>query len=136
MKLTDKRFGIWCVIAALMPVMMSVFAALILIGVESASELFYYKNSEIFLIWEITYLLGGFLSYPKLQSNGWICSSLICWGITCPFLIIFSFLWAGIRIHDGFTGLYYFMISCIAWAFSIFPLLLGTYLYKNIGELR
>ena len=86
MNLTDKRFWIWCVIAALMPVMMSVFAALILIGVESASELFYYKNLEIFLIWEITYLLGGFLSYPKLQSNGWICSSLICWGITCPFL--------------------------------------------------
>lgn len=136
MKLTDKRFWIWCVIAALMPVMMSVFAALILIGVESASELFYYRNLEIFLIWEITYLLGGFLSYPKLQSNGWIRSSFICWGITCPFLIIFSFLWAGIRIHDGFTGLYYFMISCISWAFSILPLLLGTYLYKNISELR
>ncbi len=89
MKLTDNRFGIWCVIAALMPVMMSVFAALILIGVESASELFYYKNLEIFLIWEITYLLGGFLSYPKLQSNGWIRSSFICWGMTSRFLSFF-----------------------------------------------
>ena len=136
MKLIAKRFWIWCVIVAFMPVMISVFAALILIGVDSVSELFYNKNLEIFLVWEITYLLGGFLSYPKLQSNGWIRSSFICWGMTCPFLIIFSFLWAAIRIHDGFTGLCYFMISCISWAFSILPLLLGTYLYKNIGELR
>lgn len=77
MKLTDKRFWIWCVIAALIPVMMSVFTALILIGVDSASELFYYKNLEIFLIWEITYLLGGFEVplYHSFVAIHYICNS-------------------------------------------------------------
>ncbi|PXZ43453.1 hypothetical protein DMB45_08810 [Sanguibacteroides justesenii] len=136
MRLKDKRFWIWCVIVALMPVMMSVFAALLLIGVDPVYELFYYKNLEIFLIWEITYLLGGFLSYRKSQNNSWTRSVFICWGLTCPFLVILSFIWAGIRIHDGFTGLYYFMISCISWVLSILPLLLGIYFIKRFVELR
>jgi hypothetical protein len=61
-----------------------------------------------------------------------ITGSIICWGIVCPLIVIPSFIWAGIRIHDGFGGVAYFMISCISWGVSILPLLLGVHLYKKI----
>lgn len=46
-------------------------------------------------------------------------------------LLGISLIWAGLRIHDGFSGLAYFMISCISWDFSILPLMACTWLYKN-----
>lgn len=131
MKLIDKRFWMWVVTITFIPVMMAIFAVLILIGINSNSELFNCTNLEIFLIWEITYLLVGLLSYDKLRSKGWIITSFICWGVVCPFIVVLSFIWAGIRIHDGFEGLAYFMISCISWGSSILPLLLGVYVYKK-----
>lgn len=132
-KFMDKRLLTWCAVVALVPVMMSVFAA-VLLTVDSVSELFYYRNLEIFLIWEIAYLSGCALSYRISPEFGWIRSALICWVMTCPFLFILSFIWAGIRVHDGFSGLAYLMISCISWAFSIVPLLVATYLYKRIHQ--
>ena len=61
MKMTDKRFWIWLTIFAFMPIVMSVFAALVLMGIDSVSELFYYSYVELFIVWEIAYLLGGLL---------------------------------------------------------------------------
>lgn len=129
MKLIDKRFWIWIAMIALMPVMMGVFTGCVL--VETFAELFYYPNIELFLLWEIAYLVGGLLSYHKLQSFNWLKCALLFWGIVCPLLLCSSFIWAGIRIHDGFSGLAYFMISGILWGFSILPLMVCTWLYKN-----
>ncbi|MBD5636357.1 MAG: hypothetical protein HDP28_00840 [Clostridia bacterium] len=129
MKLIDKRFWIWIAMIALMPVMMGVFTGCVL--VETFAELFYYPNIELFLLWEIAYLVGGLLSYHKLQSFNWLKCALLFWGIVCPLLLCSSFKWAGIRIHDGFSGLAYFMISGILWGFSILPLMVCTWLYKN-----
>lgn len=131
MKLTDKRFWIWCFIIALMPIMMSLFAVIVLLGISGISELFFYKNIELFMIWELTYFLGGLLQYRKMQSKNWWKSSLLCWITVCPFLCALSFLWVGFRIHDGLSGLAYFMISCISWGISILPLLFGVYVYKK-----
>lgn len=128
MKLTDKRFWIWIVIITIMPVMMGVFTGCFL--VDTFSELFYYPNIELFLLWEIAYLIGGLLFYRKLYELNWIKCAFLCWGIVCPLLLCSSFIWAGIRIH-GFSGLAYFMISCISWGFSIVPLMVGTLLYKR-----
>lgn len=66
MKLTDKRFWIWIAIIALMPIMMGVFTGCVL--VDTFAELFYYRNFELFLLWEIAYLVGGLLTYRKSQS--------------------------------------------------------------------
>ena len=129
MKLIDKRFWIWIAMIALMPVMMGVFTGCVL--VETFAELFYYPNIELFLLWEIAYLVVGLLSYHKLQSFNWLKCALLFWGIVCPLLLCSSFIWAGIRIHDGFSGLAYFMISGILWGFSILPLMVCTWLYKN-----
>lgn len=129
MKLIDKRFWIWIAMIALMPVMMGVFTGCVL--VETFAELFYYPNIELFLLWEIAYLVGGLLSYHKLQSFNWLKCALLFWGIVCPLLLCSSFIWAGIRIHDGFSGLAYFMISGTLWGFSILPLMVCTWLYKN-----
>ena len=129
MRLTDKRFWIWIAIITIMPVMMGVFTGCFL--VDTFSELFYYPNIELFLLWEIAYLIGGLLSYRKLYELNWKKCAFLCWGIVCPLLLCSSFIWAGIRIHDGFSGLAYFMISCISWGFSIVPLMVGTWLYKR-----
>lgn len=129
MKLTDKRFWIWIVIIALMPIMMAVFTGFVL--VDTFTELFHYPNIELFLLWEIAYLVGGVLTYRKLHNMNWIKCAFLCWGIVCPLLLCPSFIWAGIRIHDGFSGLAYFIISGISWGFSILPLLVGTWLYMN-----
>ena len=98
MKLTDKRFWIWIVIITIMPVMMGVFTGCFL--VDTFSELFYYPNIELFLLWEIAYLIGGLLFYRKLYELNWIKCAFLCWGIVCPLLLCSSFIWAGIRIHD------------------------------------
>jgi len=134
MKLTDKRFRIWITIIASMPVMMSAFA-LILIDIDSISDLFYHRYLELFIVWETTYWLGGLLTFRRINRYGWKKGAFISWGVTGAFLVIGSFLWAGIRISDGFSGLAYFMISCISWCFSILPLLYGLYLFhKNINS--
>ena len=129
MKLTDKRFWIWIVIITIMPIMMGVFTGCFL--VDTFSELFYYPNIELFLLWEIAYLIGGLLFYRKLYELNWITCAFLYWGIVCPLLLCSSFIWAGIRIHDGFSGLAYFMTSCISWGVSIVPLMAGTWLYKR-----
>ncbi len=48
MKLTDKRFWIWIVIIALMPIMMGIFTGYVL--VNTFAELFNYPNIELFLL--------------------------------------------------------------------------------------
>ena len=130
-KLTDKRFWVWIVIISLMPVMMSLFAGFILYRMDSLAELFQGKSTEIFMVWEVYYLAGSLLTYFRFRKKNWVSLSLICWGLTAPLIIILSFLWACIRIHDGFIALSNFMCSCIAWLFSLIPLLLGTRLYKS-----
>ena len=113
---------------------MGLFAITVLISPYVSlefSDLLHSENIEIFIIWEIAYLLASALSYRKVVSSGTITGSIICWGIVCPLIVIPSFIWAGIRIHDGFGGVAYFMISCISWGVSILPLLLGVYLYKK-----
>lgn len=135
MILTDKRFWIWASICAIIPFIMGLFAITILISPYinlEFSDLLHSENIEIFIIWEIAYLLASTLSYRKVVSSGTITGSIICWGIVCPLIVFSSFIWAGIRIHDGFRGVAYFMISCISWCASIVPLLLGVYLYKRI----
>lgn len=136
MKLTDKPFWIWIVIIALMPVMMGIFAGFVLEGIEAISELFQVINIELFLLWEISYLIGGLLTYRKLQDLSWLKCAFLCWRIVCPLLLCSSFIWAGIRIHDGFGGLACFMISCISWGFSILPLMIVTWLYKKAFNLN
>ncbi len=131
MKLTDKRFWIWIAIIGLVPVMMGIFAGFVLEATGTISELFQVINLELFLLWEISYQIGGMLTYRKFQDYGWLKTAFLCWGIVCSSLLGSSFLWAGIRIHDGFSGLAYFMISVISWGFSILPLMAGTWLYKN-----
>lgn len=130
MKLTDNRFGIWLTIIALMPIVMSAFAALVLTNIDSVSELFYYRNVELFIVWEIAYLSGSSLTYRKMNNYGWIKSAFISWSVVGVFLVFGSFIWACIRISDGFSGLAYFVISCLSWCFSLLPLLLCAYLYK------
>lgn len=135
MILTDKRFWIWANICAIIPFIMGLFAITLLISPYinlEFSDLLHSENIEIFIIWEIAYLLASALSYKKVVSSGTITGSIICWGIVCPLIVFSSFIWAGIRIHDGFGGVAYFMISCISWCVSIVPLLLGVYLYKRI----
>lgn len=129
MKLTDKRFLIWIIMIAIMPFMMGVFTGLVLCN--TFSELFHYQNIELFLLWEIIYLSGGLLSYHKLYDLNWIQCAFLCWGIVCPLLLCSSFIWAGIRIHNGFSGLAYFVVSCISWGVSIVPLMAGSWLYKR-----
>lgn len=128
MKLTDKRFLIWLTIIAFMPILMSAFAALVL--VNSVSELLYFRNVELFIVWEIAYMLGGLLTYRKMNNNDWRKGAFISWGVSGAFLLIVTFVWAAIRISDSFSGLSYFMISCISWCFSLLPLLPCVYLYK------
>ena len=129
MKLTDKRFLIWIIMIAIMPFMMGVFTGLVLCN--TFSELFHYQNIELFLLWEITYLIGGLIFYRKLYDLNWIQCAFLCWGIVCPLLLCSSFIWAGIRIHNGFSGLAYFVVSCISWGVSIVPLMAGSWLYKR-----
>lgn len=134
MKLTDKRFWIWVGMCAIIPFIMGLFAITVLIspyGSFEFSDLFHSENIEVFIIWEVAYLLASALSYRKVVSSGMVMSSIICWGIACLLIMFSSFIWAGIRIHDGFGGLAYFMISCISCGLSILPLLLGVYLYKK-----
>lgn len=128
MKLTYKRFWIWEGMMALMPVMMSIFVVLVLAPDFTISNP---TDRELFFVWEIAYLAGGLLSSREKQDKGWTASAFACWIIVFPIVVILSFLWADIRIHDGFGGLAHFMISCISWGFSIIPLLLGVYLYKK-----
>ncbi|MBO5061538.1 MAG: hypothetical protein J6C31_02810 [Prevotella sp.] len=128
MKLTYKRFWIWEGMMALMPVMMSIFVVLVLAPDFIISNP---TDRELFFVWEIAYLAGGLLSFRKKQDKGWTASAFACWIIVFPIVVILSFLWADIRIHDGFGGLAHFIISCISWGFSIIPLLLGVYLYKK-----
>lgn len=128
MKLTYKRFWIWEGMMALMPVMMSIFVVLVLAPDFIISNP---TDRELFFVWEIAYLAGGLLSFREKQDKGWTASAFVCWIIVFPIVVILSFLWADIRIHDGFGGLAHFMISCISWGFSIIPLLLGVYLYKK-----
>lgn len=132
MKLEYRRFWIWLTIIAFMPIVMSAFAAQVL--TNSVSELFYHRNLELFIVWEIAYLLGGLLTYKRMACYGYVKGAFISWGVAGAFIVIGSFIWAGIRISDGFSGLAYFMISCISWCFSILPLLSGVYLFhKNIN---
>jgi len=79
MKLTDKRFWIWIIIIALMPVMMAIFTGFIL--VDTFSELYHYQNIELFLLWEIAYLVGGVLTYSKLHNLNWLTCAFFCWVI-------------------------------------------------------
>lgn len=134
MELTDKRFWIWEGMLATMPFVMGLFAIIVLISGNISfefSELLYPENIEIFAIWEITYLLAGVLSYNKVKSSRWVASSFIGWGIACPLIAVSTFIWAGIRVHDGFRGLAYLMISIISWGGSILPLLLANYILLN-----
>lgn len=135
MMLTDKRFWIYAVIIALMPVMMTVFTGLVLFE-GKFSGLFHSDNTEIFLVWELAYISGGLLAYHKIQDLNWIQYSFFSWVIVCPLLNGLSFIWAGVRIHDGFTGVAYFMISLIAWGFSIIPLLAGVWLYRKYYHIK
>lgn len=135
MKLTDKRFWIWEGMLATIPFIMALFAIIVLISANTSfefSELLYPENIEIFAIWEITYLLAGALSYKKVKSSSWIASSFIGWGIACPLIAVSTFIWAGIRIHDGFRGLAYLMISIISWGGSILPLLFANYILLSL----
>lgn len=134
MKLTNKRFWIWVGMCAIIPFIMGLFAITVLISPYVSlefSDLVNSVNIEVFIIWEVAYLLASVLSYRKVVSSGTVTSSIICWGIACLLIVFSSFIWAGIRIHDGFGGLAYFMISCISCGLSILPLLLGVYLYKK-----
>lgn len=139
MRLTDKRFGIWVGMCAIIPFLMGLFAITVLISPYVClefSDLLHSENIEVFIIWEVAYLLASALSYRKVASGGTVTSSIICWVIACPLILVLSFIWAGVRIHDGFGGLAYFMISCISWGFSILPLLLGVHLYKKRISVR
>lgn len=131
MKLTDKRFWIWIAIIVLVPVMMGIFAGFVLEVTGTISELFQEINIELFLLWEISYLIGGIFTYRKFQDLNWLKCAFRCYEIVCPLVLCSSFIWAGIRIHDGLSGLAYFMISSISWCFSIFPLMAGTWLYNK-----
>lgn len=131
MKLKDKRFWIWCIIIVLIPIIMSVFAALILMDINTVSELCNPRYLELFIIWDIAYLLGGLLTYRGMNDSGWIKGTFLSWGISGVLIVLGSFIWAGIKISDGFSGLAYFMISCISWCFSLLPLLLCVYSYKR-----
>ena len=131
MKLADKRFWIWLTIIASLPIMMSFFAALVLMDINTVSDLCNPLYLELFIIWEIAYLLGGLLIYRKMNNSGWIKGAFISWGVVGVFFIIGSFIWAGIRISDGFSGLAYLVLSCMSWIFSLLPLLLSMYLYKR-----
>lgn len=137
MMLKDKRFWIWEGMFAIIPFIMALFAIIVLIypyGSSTFSEWLHSENIELFIIWEVSYLLAAALSYKKVITNSWGVSFFICWGIVCPLIVVSSFIWAGIRIHDGFTGLAYFMISCISWVFSILPLLFASYMFKSFQQ--
>lgn len=103
---------------ALMPVMMSIFVVLVLAPDFIISNP---TDRELFFVWEIAYLAGGLLSSREKQDKGRTASAFACWIIVFPIVVILSFLWADIRIHDGFGGLAHFIISCISWGFSIIP---------------
>lgn len=137
MMLNDKKFWIWVGMCAIIPFLMGVFAITALISPYSDfkySELFYSINIKLFIIWEVAYLLAATLSYRKIISRNCGLSALICWGIVCPIIVVSSFIFASIEIHDGFTGLAYLMISCISWVFSLFPLLLIGYIFKSFQQ--
>ena len=102
MKLSDTRFWIWLKIIAFMPILMSAFAALFL--VNSVSELLYLRNVELFIVWEIAYMLGGLLTYRKINNNDWRKGTLITWSVCGAFLLIVTFVWAEIKISDGFRN--------------------------------
>ena len=76
MKLTDKRFWIWWAIIALMPVFMGVFAVLVM---PPAFRISHSAALDLFLVWEIACLTGGWRSYREIQDKGWMVSSLVCW---------------------------------------------------------
>lgn len=128
MKLTDRQFLTWWAVIALMPVFMGIFTVLVMPPVLRISHP---AALELFFVWEIACLAGGWRSYREIQGKGWMASSLICWTKICPLLVISSVLWSGIRMHDGAEGLTSFMVSCISWGVSIIPLLPGVYLYKR-----
>lgn len=137
MMLNDKKFWIWMGMCAIIPILMGLFATAVLISPYVSlefSDLLHSENIEVFTIWEVAYLLASALSYRKVVSSGMVMSSIICWGIACPLIMISSFIWAGVRIHDGFAGVAYFMISCISWGFSLFPLLLVSYIFKSFQQ--
>lgn len=73
---------------------------------------------------------GGLLTYRKMNSYGWIKGTFLLWGFSGALLFVGSFMWAGIKISDGFSGLAYVLISGLSWCFSLLPLLLCVYLYK------
>lgn len=52
-----------------MSVMTIVFAGFILLGINAIRELFQSINVEIFLIWELSYIVGGLLSYRIMQKK-------------------------------------------------------------------
>lgn len=128
MKLTDKQLWVYIGIIVLMPIMMCVFTGLVLMK-GNFVELFHSINAELFLIWEFAYIIGGLIAYRKIGNLNWIQYSFLCWIVVCPFINVLSFIWAGLRIQDGFTGLAYFMISLISWGFTIIPLSVGMWLY-------
>ena len=130
MKLKNKQFWVYIGIIVLMPIMMSVFTGLVLMK-DNFVELFHSINAELFLIWEFAYIIGGLISYRKIKNLNWIQYSFLCWIVVCPFINVLSFIWAGLRIQDGFTGLAYLMISLISWGFTIIPLMTGMWLYKK-----
>lgn len=135
MKLKNKQFWVYIGIIVLMPIMMSVFTGLVFMK-GNFVELFHSINAELFLIWEFAYIIGGLISYRKIGYLNWIQYSFLCWIVVCPFINVLSFIWAGLRIQDGFTGLAYFMISLIAWGFTIIPLMTGMWLYKKYHPIK
>lgn len=128
MKLTDRDFWTWWAVIALMPVFMGIFAVLVM---PPALRISHPAALELFFVWEIAGLAGGWRSYREIQGKGWMVSSLICWARICPLLVVSSVLWAGVRMHNGVEGLASFMISCISWGVCLIPLLPGVYLYKR-----
>ena len=141
MMLNDKKFWIWVGMCAIIPFIMGVFAITALIYPysdykysEFFAELFNSINIKIFIIWEVAYMLAATLSYRKIISRNWGLSALICWGIGCPIIVVSSFIFASIEIHDGYEGLAYIMITCISWGFSLSPLLLVSYIFKSFQQ--
>lgn len=128
MKLTDKRFWIWIFITALIPIIMSAFVTLV---IESDFGISNHYDLELIFIWEMAYWVGGLLSYREILLESCIRSSLFCWVIVCPIIVILTVLWAEFRIQGGFQGLAFLCITCISWAFSILPLLFAIYLYNK-----
>ncbi len=125
-----SRFWVWMATVALMPVAMIVFSGFVFLDAGAFADLFSVRNAELFLIWESAYMIGGLIAYPMIKDIGWLPCAFLSWIVVCPFILVFSFMWAtGIR--EGFKGLAYIMTSCIAWGASIIPLLPFVWLYKK-----